>query len=214
MFDFGFSELVMIGVVALVVLGPEKLPVVAKAAGQWMGKAQRMVQQVKSDIEREVELSELKKIQEEAKSVAENLNKTVKGELDSINTEVKSLEMSVNEAAREMTEGFESGAKELSGTSGMSETAEVIGTDVGEVGEVTTAADDFYGWYSGDGYVDDRTNSKTTFEKRYKAGPSIDELVEQIERLKAELGDRSPQLGGSNRRFASRARSNRVRIYR
>ena len=48
MFDFGFSELVMIGIVALVVLGPERLPVVARTAGQWLGKAQRMVQQVKS----------------------------------------------------------------------------------------------------------------------------------------------------------------------
>ena len=46
MFDFGFSELVVIGAVALVVLGPEKLPVVARTAGEWIGKAQRMVAQV------------------------------------------------------------------------------------------------------------------------------------------------------------------------
>ena len=61
MFDFGFSELMVIGAVALVVLGPERLPMVARTAGEWLGKAQRLVQQVKSDIEREAELSELKK---------------------------------------------------------------------------------------------------------------------------------------------------------
>ena len=52
MFDFGFSELMVIGAVALVVLGPERLPMVARTAGEWLGKAQRLVQQVKSDIER------------------------------------------------------------------------------------------------------------------------------------------------------------------
>lgn len=85
MFDFGFSELMVIGAVALVVLGPERLPTVARTAGEWLGKAQRLVQQVKSDIEREAELSELKKIQQEAKSVADDLNKTVKGQVDQIN---------------------------------------------------------------------------------------------------------------------------------
>ena len=49
MFDFGFSELVVIGAVALVVLGPEKLPVVARTAGEWIGKAQRMVAQFVED---------------------------------------------------------------------------------------------------------------------------------------------------------------------
>ena len=107
MFDFGFSELCMIGAVALVVLGPEKLPVVARTAGQWLGKAQRMVQQVKSDIEREAELSELKKIQEEAKSVADNLTNTVKGQMDQIESSVKSVESDVNAAAQEMTDGVE-----------------------------------------------------------------------------------------------------------
>lgn len=53
MFDFGFSELVVCGIVGLVVLGPERLPVVAKTAGQWIGKAQRFVQQMKDDINRE-----------------------------------------------------------------------------------------------------------------------------------------------------------------
>ena len=77
MFDFGFSEMIIVGVVALVVLGPERLPVVARTAGEWIGKAQRFVAQVKSDIDRETELSELKKIQDEAKALANDVKSTV-----------------------------------------------------------------------------------------------------------------------------------------
>ena len=73
MFDFGFSEMLVIGVIALVVLGPERLPVVARTAGEWVGKAQRFVAQVKSDIDRETELSELKRIQDEAKALADDV---------------------------------------------------------------------------------------------------------------------------------------------
>ena len=72
MFDFGFSELVVCGIVGLVVLGPERLPVVAKTAGQWIGKAQRFVQQMKDDINRESELAELKKIKDDAQHIAED----------------------------------------------------------------------------------------------------------------------------------------------
>lgn len=221
MFDFGFSELIVIGAVALVVLGPERLPMVARTAGEWLGKAQRLVQQVKSDIEREAELSELKKIQQEAQSVADDLNKTVKGQVDQINTEIKDLESSVNSVGDELSASFDKAAKEGFGdkTSTTSEAGEAgsVSAD-SKVTETASAdantVDDFYGWYgSQESYIDEDDNSKV-FEKRYKSGPSIDELAEQIERLKAELGDRSPQLGGNNRRYAMRARSNRVRIYR
>ena len=108
MFDFGMTELMVIGAVALVVLGPEKLPVVARTAGEWIGKAQRLVAQVKGDIEREAELSELKKIQEEAKSVADDITKTVKGEADAIEGEMKSLENDVNAVAKSAEADFES----------------------------------------------------------------------------------------------------------
>lgn len=214
MFDFGFSELIVIGAVALVVLGPERLPTVARTAGEWLGKAQRLVQQVKNDIEREAELSELKKIQEEAKSVADDLNKTVKGQVDQISGEIKDLETSVNTVGDELSASFEKTAKEGFGES-TSDAADIIGdTDAAQAGsESVSAVDDFYGWYGNQNSYTEEDDSKV-FEKRYKSGPSIDDLAEQIERLKAELGDRSPQLGGNNRRYAMRARSNRVRIYR
>jgi sec-independent protein translocase protein TatB len=78
MFDIGFSEFAIIGIVALVVLGPEKLPKVAKVAGQTIGKLQRYVAQVKSDINREVEAAELGKIKREMEEAA----KSVKSEFD------------------------------------------------------------------------------------------------------------------------------------
>lgn len=215
MFDFGFSELIVIGAVALVVLGPERLPVVARTAGEWLGKAQRLVQQVKNDIERESELAELKKIQQEAQSVADDLNKTVKGQVDQINSEIKELESSVNTVGDELSASFDKAAKEGFGDSSQATASSEAGQIAGNgATDTDSTVDDFYGWYGNqDNYTTEDDNSKV-FEKRYKSGPSIDDLAEQIERLKAELGDRSPQLGGNNRRYAMRARSNRVRIYR
>jgi sec-independent protein translocase protein TatB len=61
MFDIGFSELVVIGVVALVVVGPERLPKVARTAGHMLGRFQRYASSVKADISREMELDELRK---------------------------------------------------------------------------------------------------------------------------------------------------------
>src|SRR5574340_119435 len=61
MFDIGFSELVVIGVVALIVIGPERLPKVARTAGLLYGRLQRYVSSVKSDISREIQLDEIRR---------------------------------------------------------------------------------------------------------------------------------------------------------
>lgn len=69
MFDVGFSELVLTGVVALVVLGPERLPKVARTAGMWAGRARKFLSNVKADIDREMKAEELRQIVEkQAKS--------------------------------------------------------------------------------------------------------------------------------------------------
>ena len=60
MFDIGFSELMVIGIVALLVLGPERLPKVARTTGHLLGRLQRYVADVKSDINREMQLDELR----------------------------------------------------------------------------------------------------------------------------------------------------------
>lgn len=60
MFEIGFWEMVMVGVVALVVVGPERLPGLARTTGLWIGKARRMFAEVKADVDRELRLEELK----------------------------------------------------------------------------------------------------------------------------------------------------------
>jgi sec-independent protein translocase protein TatB len=77
MFDIGFSELAVIGIVALVVLGPERLPRVARTAGHLLGRFQRYVSQVKADINREIELADLKKIQADVESAAKGIESSV-----------------------------------------------------------------------------------------------------------------------------------------
>ncbi len=78
MFDFGFSELIVIGVVLLVVVGPERLPRVARTAGHLLGRVQRYVSDVKSDIQREMQLDELKKLQEQVRQQAQELESSVR----------------------------------------------------------------------------------------------------------------------------------------
>ncbi|MFZ0789650.1 MAG: Sec-independent protein translocase protein TatB [Chromatiaceae bacterium] len=62
MFDVGFWELILIAVVALVVIGPERLPKVARIAGLWMGRARRTLASVKDEIDRELRAQELQEI--------------------------------------------------------------------------------------------------------------------------------------------------------
>ncbi|MBI3430720.1 MAG: twin-arginine translocase subunit TatB [Hydrogenophilales bacterium] len=72
MFDIGFSELVVIGVVALIVIGPERLPKVARAAGLLYGRMQRYVSSVKSDISREIQLDEIRRAGQSFKESVES----------------------------------------------------------------------------------------------------------------------------------------------
>lgn len=64
MFDIGFLELVLISVVALIVVGPERLPRLARTAGLWLGRGRRMLSSVKDEIDRELKADELKQILE------------------------------------------------------------------------------------------------------------------------------------------------------
>ena len=82
MFDIGFSELMVIGVVALLVIGPEKLPKVARTLGHLLGRAQRYVNDVKSDINREMQLDELKKLQSQVTDSARELENSVRKEYE------------------------------------------------------------------------------------------------------------------------------------
>jgi len=77
MFDIGFSEMVVCAIVALVVIGPERLPRVARTLGVLFGRLQRYVAQVKSDINREMELAELGKVKSEFENAARSFQAEV-----------------------------------------------------------------------------------------------------------------------------------------
>lgn len=80
MFDVSFSELLVIGVIALVVIGPERLPKVARTVGHLLARAQRYVNDVKNDIQRELEIEELRKfkadVEETARGVQASMRET------------------------------------------------------------------------------------------------------------------------------------------
>ncbi len=92
MFDIGFSELMVIALVALVVIGPERLPRVARTLGHLFARLQRYVNEVKADINREIELDELRKFKNEFEQAAHSMESTIKEEL-------KQAEASVSEIA-------------------------------------------------------------------------------------------------------------------
>ena len=98
MFDIGFSELLVIGVVALIVIGPEKLPRVARTVGVLAGRLQRYVADVKADINREIELEELRKMRDSMQQAATSMESSVQSELNKTETELnKSVEAVVGE---------------------------------------------------------------------------------------------------------------------
>jgi sec-independent protein translocase protein TatB len=88
MFDIGFSELLVIGIVALIVIGPERLPRVARTLGHLAGRLQRYVSDVKSDISREMELEDLRKMRDSMQQAATSFESSVKSELNKTESEL------------------------------------------------------------------------------------------------------------------------------
>ncbi len=102
MFDVGFFELMLIGVVALLVVGPERLPQLARTAGMWLGKGKQMLNSVKVDIAKEMKAEELKKIlenQAQLNPVHEIMEDTKK----TLNDIEKETRTSMNSAAEAMS---------------------------------------------------------------------------------------------------------------
>jgi sec-independent protein translocase protein TatB len=98
MFDIGFSELLVIGLVALVVIGPERLPRVARTLGILAGRLQRYVADVKADINREVELDELRKMKDSVQQAASSIETSVQSEFNSMQGELNKAESELNAA--------------------------------------------------------------------------------------------------------------------
>lgn len=92
MFDIGFSELLLIAVVALVVIGPERLPAVARNVGRFIGRFQRYVQDIKRDFNREIEFEEIRRLQQEMESTVQSMQASVRAVEASLQQEVKPRE--------------------------------------------------------------------------------------------------------------------------
>jgi sec-independent protein translocase protein TatB len=90
MIDFGFDKIALIGAVALIVIGPEKLPRVARTVGHFVGKAQRYVADVKAEVNRSIELEELKKMKTSFEDAARNVEQTVSSEIRQTSSELNS----------------------------------------------------------------------------------------------------------------------------
>ena len=99
MFDVGFSEIMVIAVVALVVLGPEKLPKTARTLGHLFGRLQRYVADVKADINHELQLEELKKMQAEVTTAASEFHSSLTTSAQEVEASVRAVEASLNAAA-------------------------------------------------------------------------------------------------------------------
>lgn len=93
MFDVSFSELMVIAIVALLVIGPEKLPKVARTVGAFTGRMQRYMAQIKEEVNRELRFDELQKLQQEIKQKVENTQ-------ESIHQQVVDMKSSVTESAK------------------------------------------------------------------------------------------------------------------
>ena len=103
MLDISFSEIAVIGAVALVVLGPERLPKVARTAGHLFGRLQRYVNGVKADIAREMEASELSSIKQEVQNAARAFEKSVHEHSSDVKTSLEAEAKSIQTIAGQTT---------------------------------------------------------------------------------------------------------------
>jgi sec-independent protein translocase protein TatB len=99
MVDFGFDKLMLIGAVALIVIGPEKLPRVARTVGHFIGKAQRYVADVKAEVNRSIELEELQKMKKQFETAARDVETAVNTEINQANQSLEQGWNSLAEAA-------------------------------------------------------------------------------------------------------------------
>lgn len=107
MFDFGFLELIVIGVVALIVVGPERLPKVARTAGHLYGRMQRYVSSVKSDISHEIQLDEIRRVGQGFRESVESAVSDVEQQATVVDDYLRNEASNVNKvvAAMAATEG-------------------------------------------------------------------------------------------------------------
>lgn len=94
MFDISFMEMLIVAIAALVVIGPERLPTVARQAGQWMSRMRRYIEDVKSDFSHQIDLAELKGIKSEVEDSARSLERGLNDARSSFDTLQSSFDTS------------------------------------------------------------------------------------------------------------------------
>ncbi|MDO8042939.1 Sec-independent protein translocase protein TatB [Janthinobacterium sp. SUN137] len=107
MIDLGLSKIAIIGVVALIVIGPEKLPRVARMAGTLYGRAQRYLNQVKSEVSREIEMEELKNLQKEVQDAAHSVKQSVEKSMHGVENSISGNLAEVENAWRGDASAYE-----------------------------------------------------------------------------------------------------------
>jgi len=164
MFDFG--EIIVIGVVALIALGPERLPQTARAIGQWVGRLQNYVAQMRVEFDREFHLADLRNIGTQAREQVRSVETTVRGTIAGADAEID-------------------------------QTSAQVMAPLGD-----------NSWSSGGPPPPVRS-----FTRRYRPRPTIDDLTQEIERLKRQMAVPDAALR-PRAKFAPRARINRARVRR
>lgn len=115
MFDVSFSELMLIGVIALIVIGPERLPKVARTLGHLLGRAQRYVNEVKSDIQKEMDLKEIGDIRNQMEDAARSVKSSMTASVDDIKSAVSvdDIKSAVKEPAVALEDSLDEARKAL-----------------------------------------------------------------------------------------------------
>lgn len=137
MFDIGFGELLLIAVVALIVLGPERLPKAARFAGLWVRRARAQWYSVKSELEREMAADELKRSLQETRAAAQDIGRQVEDA-------AREVDARVREAEEDTRREVESMRRQVEGSSGVGDAvappAQVIEADAGAGAEAEAAS--------------------------------------------------------------------------
>lgn len=97
MFDISFMEMLIVAIAALVVIGPERLPKVARQAGQWTTKMRRYVDDVKSDFGRQLELSELRNLKKDVEEAARSIESNVGGAMTDVRSSLESVQRTLEQ---------------------------------------------------------------------------------------------------------------------
>lgn len=137
MFDVSFSELMLIGVIALIVIGPERLPKVARTIGHLVGRAQRYVSDVKTDIQREVDLDDLNALKNQMDDAAKSVKLSLKDATGDLRKPLDDAQQALNEASASVESLVETARSETAASTSTTP-AVSVSTDAGAITKAET----------------------------------------------------------------------------